>query len=244
MGRAQRMATCAPRTTELRYDMHGDGWTFMRIDYLITGLALEVGALVVGWLCIRLLYSMGLFGTLVLAVPMFMFGIWFVMKSGAWWPVRVALSFWIVGWPLFYLGVYGTERITYRDEVFLIPAGYRGKVTVMFGVADGADAQYQGGARVFQIGTDGILRTRAGKWKFASHSLNQRREEGRRFYELDGAGGKSELGRQQASEWAGLAEDRVIVTPVTEHDEGRRILKVEYVVWTVKEAREWLGRTP
>jgi hypothetical protein len=57
-----------------------------------------------------------------------------------------------------------------EPEVHLIPAGYMGNIYIFHNVPDGEPLKYEGGARLYEIPKDGILRSQGplneGRWTF------------------------------------------------------------------------------
>ncbi len=47
-----------------------------------------------------------------------------------------------------------------EQEIHIIPANYRGPVVILFDQENGANPEYEGEARVYRVGNDGILRTK------------------------------------------------------------------------------------
>jgi hypothetical protein len=211
--------------------------------YLSIGVALQAGTFYFARLCDRLLYSIGWLPTLVIGVPMFVSGILFVWGSGAWWPLRMVLGGWPLAVPTCIIGRYFLERRHLRRDVILVPAGYTGRVTVEFEVADGAEAEYENGSRLFRVGPDGTLRTRAGCRWFASRSLNVDRWQRRRIFIADAGGARTDVTPPNRFSLDGLPEDRVIVSPGGEHcdEKDRRVVKLVFDVGTVAQVRRWLG---
>lgn len=213
----------------------------MSVGYLAIGLGLQAWAIVIAWACGRLLYAISWLGVLVLAVPAFLAGVGFVLASGAWWPVRALLGGWPLAWPLYSVGRYAVERRRMWPEVFLVPVGYAGEVAVEFDAADGAPEEREGGSRVYRIGPDGTLRTRAACPRFASTSLNQDRSNGRRVFAVDAAGARVELERPESLNLDAPNDDgRPIVGATTEYYDGRRVLRVTLDVGTRAQLRERL----
>src|ERR1051325_11549624 len=103
---------------------------------------------------------MAWFFTLLISVPMFLASPFFLMRSGLSLPLRLLLSFWIVAIRGYHLAAYLIESLKVHPEVFLIPSGYRGKVTILFDDPNGAPPERESGKIIYRIGAGGQLRTR------------------------------------------------------------------------------------
>lgn len=189
----------------------------MNVTALVVGLALQAGSLLAAWASVRLLWAASWLGILVVSVPMFAASPFFLMNSGLPLPARLALSFWIVLIPAAHLLFAAAETLCARRQVFLVPEGFRGRVTVRFWEKDGEAPIEKGRTLVLQVAADGTLRTRAEEAWFWNRSANAARDRKREFYRIDEAGRRTAVGR-------------VEVGGVGEHYQDGRLIQVDFTI--------------
>lgn len=73
-------------------------------------------------------------------------------------------------------------------NIFLIPEGYRGRVVVVHGCAEGAPREFEGRYRLYKIGTNGLLRSRFAFAGTAFDSLHSK------YFFVDAQGNRRPIG--------------------------------------------------
>ena len=159
---------------------------------LITGLALQALSLFVVYASAQWLYAIGWLAVLVIAIPLFLVSIYLLMTTGASLPLRLLLSFWPLTIPLMIAGYRRTlvalQWRMVRTEVLLVPADFRGWVTVVFDDPQGVPPLREGGKAVFKIGANGNLHTRDHSPYAHVEAVNQAIDQRREFYAVDKSG--------------------------------------------------------
>jgi hypothetical protein len=74
-----------------------------------------------------------------------------------------------------------------EKEIHLIPAGYKGAVTIIFDCKEGNKLEYEGGTRVYRIGKDGVLKINAPSNEGVLKSGDQL------FFFVDSLGNRTEI---------------------------------------------------
>jgi hypothetical protein len=143
-----------------------------------------------------------------LGMVLFAFGIKHHVTSGASLVLRVIL----VAWPAaLYFGALGVIAVAekwvpgedkivnalewrmVRTEIFLIPADYRGKVTVTLDDPNGAPPEREGTSLVFRIPSSGQLSSREHSGFAYLGAVNQAIDDRRQFYLVDKSGGRTRV---------------------------------------------------
>jgi hypothetical protein len=161
---------------------------------VISGLSLQAVALLVVYVAVVWLYSLGWFAMELIAFPLYVWSIFRLMKSGARVPLRLLLSFWPLLIPVMVEGcrqaVIALQWRMVRTEVFLIPAGYHGSFAVRFDEPQGSPPLREAGRAVFTLGPTGELHTRDhAPWAHVA-AVNEAIDARREFYFVDHAGNR------------------------------------------------------
>jgi hypothetical protein len=164
---------------------------------LISGLSLQALALLVVYVAVAWLYSMGWFAMELIAFPLYVWSIFRLMKSGGRLPVRLLLSFWPLLIPVMVEGyqqtVIALQWRMVRTEVFLIPAGYHGSFAVRFDEPQGTPPVREAGRAIFTLGTTGELHTRDHSPRAHVAAVNDAIDARREFYFVDQAGNRTRI---------------------------------------------------
>jgi hypothetical protein len=96
---------------------------------------------------------------------------------------------WQIFWGLFpFLVLYGyIEKDSSSFDIFLIPENYKGQVIIEYGVADGAEKEFDGKWRIYRIPDNGHLKT-----KFTLKGNSIRLSDSKYFY-VDTNGNRKEI---------------------------------------------------
>ncbi|MBI2684737.1 MAG: hypothetical protein HYX27_00360 [Acidobacteria bacterium] len=199
---------------------------------IVIGIALQLASWGSAWLFSRYLYAIGWLAGLLISVPLFVASPFYLMRAPAPLWVRLLLSFWILLFPAYYLGLYVWENWQLRTEIVLIPVEFQGKAKVHFGETGGAAEELEGGKLLLRLGKNGELHTRASQRKFASDSLNEARWRGREYYSVTPDGKRVRLEEPNPLEGAALAPGQIVIFGMGESWEGNRIRSADFYVGT------------
>ncbi len=138
------------------------------------GLALNI------WMFISEAWPTYLF-LIMMGVGGLLFGLSFLLKRlNTFWQIGITLIPFII----FYILVEITEP---SHDVFLIPQGFRGKVVIEYGQADGQPKEFDGRWRIYRIPQNGILKT---QFTLKGEVIDL---SGSKYFFIDSKGGRSPL---------------------------------------------------
>ncbi len=96
---------------------------------------------------------------------------------------------------------------TAQKEIHLIPSGYQGVVTIIFDCKEGSKLEYEGDARVYRIGKNGILKINAPFNKGVSKAGDEL------FFYEDSLGNRTEIREHKDTHKSAATNDVMIFNP-------------------------------
>ncbi len=212
----------------------------MKYNYLIIGLALQVGAIAMAYVSNRILYAIAWLFILVVCFPVFFVSPFYLMRTGLPLVIRLILSFWILAFPIYWsaLLIYDWNRVP--TEVFLIPDGYRGLVTVILDQPDGVPVEHEGKKFIFRVGADGKLKTQMRQPTFSNTECVDALFNQREYYWINASGAKVKLNYPTPLDGDALAPDQVIITQVPGPAETQNLNAIHLLIGTISDFRKYL----
>ncbi len=215
-----------------------DGSPKSRKKFLFIGLGLQIFALLFGYYCFYSILFIGWMIAFFVCIPVFIIGIILIFFSRIRLVYKFILGFWILVFPLVWIGQDFYEKHSVQNEVYLIPQNYRGAVKVYFGDANAENPTIENKAVVIKINPTGEAKT-VYSYKHLSYHLNISREDFREYYYVDNSGNKTKLHLNRNPE-----NDELIVTPEVEYfsDDKETIASREFFIGTQSEFRDYLEK--
>jgi hypothetical protein len=136
---------------------------FISFNFII-GICLEVGSIVFFLLVSRRLYYGGGAPVLhIVCVIIYSLGGYYIYKSGIPYFAKLIFVYWWVAWIIIWVSIwtitYWIESAKTKDETYLIPYGYHGKIDVYYNQPDGDPTAFEGDRLVFSMREDSTIRT-------------------------------------------------------------------------------------
>jgi hypothetical protein len=132
--------------------------------HFVLGISLEIGSVILCYFVSRQFYYGGgaPFVQLFFAITYFI-GSYLIFKTEISYTLKFVFVFWWVavgiGWAGIMLVRYGIESSLTKNETYLLPDGYHGKVTIQYNQPSGNEPIIEGDRVVFNVQANGEVRT-------------------------------------------------------------------------------------
>ncbi|HEX8532205.1 MAG TPA: hypothetical protein VF646_19350 [Cytophagales bacterium] len=207
---------------------------------LLTGLVLQGVALLVFAFGERLFYAASFLAYLLIGVPLYLLGVYFVFGANIPLWAKLAINGWWLTIPLYALLAYQWERLRYTPKVYLVDENYRGGVAVDFNEPNGVSPVMTNDTLVLRIPGSGTLKS-----AFRLPLLPRVKEGPGEWYYVSKTGHRTRLPLGEGAEPAfPESAARVVVQYMgSEYSpDGQRIDRLLFFIGTTEEWAQWISQ--